>query len=67
MILAVIPYRFKKDEKTVAAEVRSLLWGWKKTPRGEGEKARYCFVMPARELDHMGGGEPRAYKKERGT
>lgn len=60
LVLSAIPYKFKKDEKTGAAEVRSLLWGWKKTPRGEGEKARYLFAMPASGLDNTGNGDPRA-------
>lgn len=47
LALSAIPYQFKKDEETGAVEVRSLLWAWKKTPRGEGEeKDHYTFAIP---------------------
>ena len=52
LVLSAIPYQFKKDEETGAVEVRSLLWGWKKIPRGEGEtKDHYSFAIPASGLD----------------
>ncbi len=55
LVLSAIPYQFKKDEETGALEVRSLLWGWKKTPRGEGEeKDHYSFAIPASGLDYTG-------------
>lgn len=56
LVLSAIPYKFKKDEKTGAAEVRSLLWGWKKTPGCGDEKPHYYFAMPASGLDGMPGG-----------
>ncbi len=53
LVLSAIPYQFKKDEETGTFEVRSLLWGWKKTPRGEGEeKDHYSFAIPASGLDY---------------
>lgn len=62
LVLSAIPYQFKKDEETGALEVRSLLWGWKKTPRREGEKKdHYAFAIPASGLDDVGveeAGEP---------
>lgn len=62
LVLSAIPYQFKKDEETGALEVRSLLWGWKKTPRREGEKNdHYAFAIPASGLDDVGvekAGEP---------
>ncbi len=55
LVLSAIPYQFKKDEETGALEIRSLLWGWKKTPRGEGEeKDHYSFAIPASGLDDAG-------------
>lgn len=64
LVLSAIPYQFKKDEKTGAVEVRSLLWGWKKTPRGEGEtKDHYSFAMPASGLDDDAG-QPAAEEPE---
>ena len=37
LLASVIPYSVKKDKETGTVEVRSLLWGVKKTPRKEGE------------------------------
>ena len=52
LVMSVVPYQLRKDEETGAVEVRSLLWGWKKTPRAEGEeKDRYIFAIPASGLD----------------
>ena len=52
LALSVIPYQFKKDEETGAVEIRSLLWGWKKTPPAEGEtKARITFSIPGNYLN----------------
>ena len=52
LALAVIPYQFKKDPETGAFEMRSLLWGWRKTPAAEGEtKDHICFAIPASGLD----------------
>ena len=31
LVLAAIPYKFKKDEETGVREIRSLLWAWRKT------------------------------------
>ena len=53
LALSAIPYQFKKDEETGAVEVRSLLWAWRKTPRGEGEeKDHYAFAMPPSGLNY---------------
>ena len=49
MAAGMIPYRFKKDAETDALEVRSLLWGVRKTPC-EG-KDRWDFAIPASGLD----------------
>jgi len=52
LVLSAIPYRFRKDEESGAVEIRSLLWGWKKTPRAEGEtQDHYCLAIPASGLD----------------
>ena len=45
----MIPYRFKKDAETNALEVRSLLWGVRKTPC-EG-KDQWAFAIPPSGLD----------------
>ena len=51
-LVSLIPYRFRKDEETGTVEIRSLLWAWRKTPRGEGETGdRYAFAMPPSVLD----------------
>ena len=31
LALSAIPYQFKNDEETGAVEIRSLLWGWRRT------------------------------------
>ena len=49
LAFSMIPYRFKKDAETDALEVRSLLWGVRKTPC-EG-KDRWDFAIPASGLD----------------
>ena len=52
VVLSVIPYKIKKDKETGIFEVRSLLWGVRKTPRGEGEEKDHCsFAIPASGLD----------------
>lgn len=52
LVLSAIPYKYNKDEKTGEIEIRSLLWGLKKTPRSEGEtKDHFKFAMPASGLD----------------
>ena len=45
----MIPYRFKKDSEAGTLEVRSLLWGVRKT-YGES-KNYYSFAIPASGLD----------------
>ena len=45
----MIPYRFNKDEETGGLEVRSLLWGVRKTPC-EG-KDQWAFAIPPSGLD----------------
>lgn len=51
---SVIPYQIKKDKQTGTVEVRSLLWGLKKTPHKEGEKKdHYAFAIPASGLDQL--------------
>ena len=49
MAAGMIPYRFNKDEETGGLEVRSLLWGVRKTPC-EG-KDRWAFAIPPSGLD----------------
>ena len=49
LAFSMIPYRFKKDAETDALEVRSLLWGVRKTP-GE-DKDHWDFAIPASGLD----------------
>ena len=52
LVLSLIPYRFKADEETGTVEIRSLLWGFKKVPGGEGEDRDLCtFAVPASGLD----------------
>ena len=48
LALSAIPYQFKNDEETGAVEIRSLLWGWRRTPNGDGEgKDSITFAIPA--------------------
>ena len=49
LVLSAIPYQFKKDKETGTLEIRSLLWGLRKTP-GE-DKDHYSFAIPASGLD----------------
>lgn len=49
MAAGMIPYRFRQDKETGGLEVRSLLWGVRKTP-GEG-KDNWSFAIPASGLD----------------
>ena len=46
---SIIPYRIRNDKEAGTLEVRSLLWGVKKTP-GEG-KDHYSIAIPSSELD----------------
>lgn len=51
LALSAIPYKIEKDEETGAFEIRSLLWGWKKTPPAEGEEdANVVFAIPGNGL-----------------
>ncbi len=53
LALSAIPYQFKNDEETGAVEIRSLLWGWRRTPDGDGEgKDNITFAIPASGLDY---------------
>lgn len=62
LALSAIPYQVIKNEETGAVEIRSLLWGWRKTPRGEGEtEDHYSFAIPPSGLDDAAeaeAGEP---------
>ena len=49
LVFSMIPYRFKKDAETDALEVRSLLWGVRKTP--VGGKDQWAFAIPPSGLD----------------
>ena len=49
LAFSMIPYRFKKDAETDALEVRSLLWGVRKTPAGG--KDQWAFAIPPSGLD----------------
>ncbi len=52
LAVSAIPYQFKKDEQNNIVEIRSLLWGWKKTPRQEGEENDHIVLaIPASALD----------------
>ena len=54
LVLSAIPYQFKKDEETGALEIRSLLWGWRRTPDADEEgKDHISFAMPPSGLDFM--------------
>lgn len=65
LVLAAIPYRFKKDEETGAREIRSLLWAWRKTPARAGEtKDHYAFAIPPSGLDAADGSSPDAPAEE---
>ena len=53
LLASVIPYSVKKDKETGTVEVRSLLWGVKKTPRKEGEdRDTYAIAIPSSGLDY---------------
>ena len=59
LAVSLIPYYYRKDEQTGVTEIRSLLWGLKKTPHKEGEtKDHYTFAMPPSALDKAPEGEP---------
>ena len=55
LAFSMIPYRFKKDAETDALEVRSLLWGVRKTPGGS--KDQWAFAIPPSGLDTVGEDE----------
>ena len=46
---SVIPYSIKRDDESGTLEVRSLLWGMRKTP-GE-DRDTYAFAIPSSGLD----------------
>ena len=53
LLASVIPYSVKKDKETGTVEVRSLLWGVKKTPGEEGEdRDTYAIAIPSSGLDY---------------
>ena len=48
LIVSAIPYKFSKDEETRTVEIRSLLWGMKKIPKGVADdKEHLFFAIPA--------------------
>ena len=52
LIVSAIPYKFNKDEETGTVEIRSLLWGMKKIPKGVADdKEHLFFAIPASGLD----------------
>ena len=52
LIVSAIPYKFSKDEETGTVEIRSLLWGMKKIPKGvSDDKEHLFFAIPASGLD----------------
>ena len=52
LIVSAIPYKFSKDEETGTVEIRSLLWGMKKIPKGVADdKEHLFFAIPASGLD----------------
>ena len=54
LVLSAIPYQFKEDEETGAVEIRSLLWGWRRTPDADGDgKDKISFAIPVSALDYM--------------
>lgn len=62
LVLSLIPYQVKQDKETGAFEIRSLLWGWRKTPPAEGEdKASITFAIPSFALPKE---DPKEYPKE---
>jgi hypothetical protein len=48
-VLSLIPYKIKWDKETDTLELRSLLWGVKKTPGAE--KDSYTVAVPGSGLD----------------
>lgn len=62
LLLSVIPYQVRKDKETGAVEVRSLLWGIKKTPGGEND--RYTFTIPGSGLNEEAEKEAEAPSEE---
>ncbi|MBP5295389.1 MAG: hypothetical protein J6Y95_06690 [Lachnospiraceae bacterium] len=59
LIVSSIPYQFKKDSETGALEIRSLLWGFRKTPRKGGEtKDHYAFAIPPSGLNYEPEADP---------
>lgn len=52
LIVSAIPYKFSKDEETGTVEIRSLLWGMRKIPKGVADdKEHLFFAIPASGLD----------------
>lgn len=52
LIVSAIPYKFSKDEETGTVEIRSLLWGMKKIPKGVADdKEHLFFAIPASGLE----------------
>ncbi|MBR0113835.1 MAG: hypothetical protein IJM11_01485 [Firmicutes bacterium] len=56
LILSAVPYRIKVDKAAHTVEVRSLLWGFQKTP-GE-DKNHYAFAIPASGLEYGKAKQP---------
>ncbi|MBO4420046.1 MAG: hypothetical protein J5789_09530 [Oscillospiraceae bacterium] len=61
LVASLIPYRVQSDKETGTCEVRSLLWGVKKTP-GE-EKNSYTVSIPGSALNSKEE-EPEAVPEE---
>ena len=54
LVLSAIPYQVKEDEETGSFEIRSLLWGWRRTPDADGDgKDKISFAIPASALDYI--------------
>ena len=52
VIILEVPDAVRRD-RTGAVEIRSLLWGWRRTPDGDGEgKDSITFAIPASGLDY---------------
>ncbi len=49
LAVSAIPYRIRKDKETKTLELRSLLWGVKKTPGKD--KDNYFIAIPGSGLD----------------
>ena len=52
LLVSMIPYSVEKDEDTGAIEIRSFLWGCRKTPNEEDEdKYTFAFAIPPSGID----------------